>query len=374
MQRIGNMPTALQNHRRSNPYCLQPDYKIHEFNKRLQQHTEKAEQVWWDELINEYFEDDATLTIQYKDGSHQRRYTVHRRLIPRYFRSLYTGGVSKVYFLVFDSKENYMNTTVTLDCKQASMVTHYTKPTDTKVHTNGHLSIEFSFDDFMRIRNWKFQIKENAELIPKSALLECKGDQTKLDALSNNITESGLSSATLEYLRMGVILEPMQELMSRHKSSGISPKDALKTVLYEKWQAHLMTQDYEQRARMWSNRGRGQAPKKRKPRKTPSLSDTKPTKKKSPSTSSFPPSTTSDVMLVDEPMLMGGKFGDEDERVITRLSLNGRLENTRFTGNNGTTTEDGDDAFASNGSNEQPVSNSTLPWKSDKPPAKDDQK
>lgn len=58
---------------------------------------------------------------------------IHRRLIPRYFRSLYTGGVSKVYFLVFDSKENYMNTTVTLDCKQASMVTHYTKPTDTKV-------------------------------------------------------------------------------------------------------------------------------------------------------------------------------------------------------------------------------------------------
>lgn len=71
-----------------------------------------------------------------------------------------------------------------------------------QVHTNGHLSIEFSFDDFMRIRNWKFQIKENAELIPKSALLECKGDQTKLDAISNNITESGLSSATLEYLRV----------------------------------------------------------------------------------------------------------------------------------------------------------------------------
>ena len=41
-------------------------------------------------------------------------------------------------------------------------------------------------------------------------------------------------------------------------------------------------------------------------------------KKKSPNTAAFPSLTTSDVMLVDEPMLMGGKFGDEDERIITR--------------------------------------------------------
>jgi len=27
---------------------------------------------------------------------------------------------------------------------------------------------------------------------------------------------------------------------------------------------------------------------------------------------------TSDVMYVDEPVLMGGELGDEDERVITR--------------------------------------------------------
>ena len=58
---------------------------------------------------------------------------IHRRLIPKYFCSLFEGGVSKVYFMVFDTKENYMNSTVTLDCKHASIITHHTKPTETKV-------------------------------------------------------------------------------------------------------------------------------------------------------------------------------------------------------------------------------------------------
>lgn len=46
-----------------------------------------------------------------------------------------------------------------------------------------------------------------------------------------------------------------------------------------------------------------------------------PPKKKSPSTSAFPLMSTSDVMLVDEPVLMGGEFGDDDERVITRFAF-----------------------------------------------------
>lgn len=35
-----------------------------------------------------------------------------------------------------------------------------------------------------------------------------------------------------------------------------------------------------------------------------------------------------DVMVVGEPSLMGGEFGDEDERLITRL------ENTQYEGEN----------------------------------------
>jgi len=33
-----------------------------------------------------------------------------------------------------------------------------------------------------------------------------------------------------------VILEPMQELMSRHKTYNLSPRDCLKTCLFQKWQ------------------------------------------------------------------------------------------------------------------------------------------
>lgn len=90
-----------------------------------------------------------------------------------------------------------------------------------------------------------------------------------LDQLAKNITRCGLSNSTLNYLRVSgfrfqpvvetsglvapgpelihrlclrlslqlcVILEPMQELMSRHKTYSLSPRDCLKTCLFQKWQ------------------------------------------------------------------------------------------------------------------------------------------
>lgn len=41
---------------------------------------------------------------------------------------------------------------------------------------------------------------------------------------------------TLNSLQLCVILEPMQELMSRHKTYNLSPRDCLKTCLFQKWQ------------------------------------------------------------------------------------------------------------------------------------------
>lgn len=55
-----------------------------------------------------------------------------------------------------------------------------------------------------------------------------------------------------------------------------------------------------------------------------------------------------DVMVVGEPTLMGGEFGDEDERLITRL------ENTQFDAANGV---DDEDSF--NGS---PALGANSPW------------
>lgn len=97
-------------------------------------------------------------------------------------------------------------------------------------------------------------------------------DPQMLDQLAKNITRCGLSNSTLNYLRVSkttfilefnlfffyfyfmqhpphalclffftspklcVILEPMQELMSRHKTYSLSPRDCLKTCLFQKWQ------------------------------------------------------------------------------------------------------------------------------------------
>lgn len=38
------------------------------------------------------------------------------------------------------------------------------------------------------------------------------------------------------YFQLCVILEPMQELMSRHKAYALNPRDCLKSTLFQKWQ------------------------------------------------------------------------------------------------------------------------------------------
>jgi hypothetical protein len=59
---------------------------------------------------------------------------IGRTLIPRYFRSIFEGGVAELYFNMKHSKESFHNTSITLDCEQCTMVTHHGKPTYTKVY------------------------------------------------------------------------------------------------------------------------------------------------------------------------------------------------------------------------------------------------
>lgn len=42
-------------------------------------------------------------------------------------------------------------------------------------------------------------------------------------------------SNTLHFLRLCVILEPMQELMSRQKFQNLSPRECLRTTLMHRW-------------------------------------------------------------------------------------------------------------------------------------------
>lgn len=304
------------------PYMGQPDFRIYELNKRLQQRTEDSDNLWWDAFATEFFEDEATLTLSFCLEDGPKRYTIGRTLIPRYFRSVFEGGVTDLYYILKHPKESFHTTSITLDCDLATMVTHHGKPMFTKVVTEGRLVLEFTFDDLMRIRSWHFAVRQHRELIPRSVIAMQVGaaeEPAMVEQLSKNITRQGLTNYTLNFLRLCVILEPMQELMSRHKAYGLNPRDCLKTTLFQKWQ------------RMVAPPGKDttRQPGKRRKRKSSTgsasnvanNSNIPPTgkQKRSPGPQGIGTTVPGDVMVVGEPTLMGGEFGDEDERLITRL-------------------------------------------------------
>ncbi|KAG8183249.1 hypothetical protein JTE90_006448 [Oedothorax gibbosus] len=326
---------------RHTPYFGQPDIRIYEMNKRLQQRNEDSDNLWWDAFATEFFEDDATLTLTFCLEDGPKRYTIGRTLIPRYFRSIFEGEVTDLYFSLKHAKELFHNTTITLDCDQCTMVAHHGKPMYNKilggqypnelmkeqlakdnavvVCTEGRLILDFTFDDLMRIKSWHFATRQHRELVPRSliALQAQQQDPAMLEQLSKNITRQGLTNSTLNYLRLCVILEPMQELMSRHKAYALSPRDCLKTTLFQKWQRMVAPPETQR------------PPSKRRKRKSSATNNANNTGtgtgKKKNNMSPGPPNfslASQDVMVVGEPSLMGGEFGDEDERLITRLENN----------------------------------------------------
>ncbi|XP_072352538.1 LIM domain-binding protein 2 isoform X12 [Scyliorhinus torazame] len=364
-------------YRRHTPYVVQPDYRIYELNKRLQTRAEDSDNLWWDAFATEFFEDDATLTLSFCLEDGPKRYTIGRTLIPRYFSTIFEGGVTDLYYVLKHSKESYHNSSITLDCDQCTMVTQHGKPMFTKVCTEGRLILEFTFDDLMRIKTWHFTIRHYRELVPRSILAMHAQDPQVLEQLSKNITRMGLTNFTLNYLRLCVILEPMQELMSRHKTYNISPRDCLKTCLFQKWQRmvappgrtsqsavipfllrHTASTPQPRSARPAHNAEptRQQTNKRRKRKNSASSTSNSSagntnstnSKKKSP-VGNFSLSSQ-DVMVVGEPTLMGGEFGDEDERLITRL------ENTQYDAANGI---DDEEDF-----NNSPALGSNSPWNS----------
>ncbi|CAF1272309.1 unnamed protein product [Rotaria sordida] len=349
-----------------------PEYRLHDLNKRLSMRTEECDSQWWDAFVNEFFEDDATLTISICLEDGPKRFSISRILIPRFFRTLFEGGVNEVYFQLKQTKEIFHSPTISLDCEQASMVTCFGKPSHIKVCTEGHLILEYTFDDLMRIKSWHFAIKQFRELIPRSIVAIPTDNPSYLDQLSKNLTRSGLTSVMLNFLRLCEILEPMQELMSRHKATTFSPRDCLKTILHQRWSKTCsefpLSPSFPttlpcQTVLVSDSRPPAKPRRKRKataaannantpgnnnntntPNPMPTAKDTNinhctistPTKKRSPAANTtysqpvqgtITPNINSmpgDVMIVGEPSLMGGEMDDEDERYITRL------ENTQY--------------------------------------------
>ncbi|XP_041122248.1 LIM domain-binding protein 2 isoform X1 [Polyodon spathula] len=353
-------------YRRHTPYMVQPEYRIYEMNKRLQSRTEESDNLWWDAFATEFFEDDATLTLSFCLEDGPKRYTIGRTLIPRYFSTVFEGGVTDLYYILKHSKESFHNSSITVDCDQCTMVTQHGKPMFTKVCTEGRLILEFTFDDLMRIKAWHFTIRQYRELVPRSILAMHAQDPQVLEQLSKNITRMGLTNFTLNYLRLCVILEPMQELMSRHKTYNLGPRDCLKTCLFQKWQRMVAPpaghpQNFKTEIFTTNHKkaepSRQTTTKRRKRKNSASSASNSSlgnnnsnSKKKSPVSNFSLSSQVPDVMVVGEPTLMGGEFGDEDERLITRL------ENTQYDAANGI---DDEEDF-----NNSPALGNNIPWNS----------
>lgn len=199
---------------------------------------------------------------------------IGRTLIPRYFRTMFEDGVIDFSIrLKRPFVKEHPNRTATLECDQCTLITQHGKPGFNKqlmhypgmdptmlkenkeigliVTTEGRLVLEFVQDEsFLRIKTWNFATSHFQELIPKNyvAMHAQQQDAALLDQLTKNITRQGLTNAVVHYLRLCVLLEPMQMIMSRHKEmEGSSPRDCLKNVLYTKWKTNVCSPQEQQR-------------------------------------------------------------------------------------------------------------------------------
>lgn len=72
--------------------------------------------------------------------------------------------------------------------------------------TEGRLLLEFVYDDYMRIKSWHMAVRNHRELIPKTLIgmhtHPPQPDPNILDQMSKNITRQGITSSTLNYLRV----------------------------------------------------------------------------------------------------------------------------------------------------------------------------
>ncbi|KPM03520.1 LIM-domain binding protein-like protein [Sarcoptes scabiei] len=83
MQHPGGPPAnPNMHHGRHTPFydMRQPENRVHEINKRLQQRSDvcrhDSDNIWWDAFASEFFEDDATLTVTFCLEDGPKRYSM----------------------------------------------------------------------------------------------------------------------------------------------------------------------------------------------------------------------------------------------------------------------------------------------------------
>lgn len=70
---------------------------------------------------------------------------IGRTLIPRYFRSIFEGGATELFYVLKHPKESFHSNFVSLDCDQCTMVTQNGKPMFTQVRLMSHWMEKLTF-------------------------------------------------------------------------------------------------------------------------------------------------------------------------------------------------------------------------------------
>ncbi|VDL71500.1 unnamed protein product [Nippostrongylus brasiliensis] len=333
------------------------EFRIHEMNRRLYIFNssgicEKDFAQWWDAFSHEFFDDDAKLWINIVDdhSAHSEKYVLGRQLIPRFFRSFFESKIREMYFVIRGQARESQAPSgmIHYENQDVLQVTKHDIP-NAEVQTKFKLFIEFTpYDEILnhRIRTWSMELESCQEFFMNEITKEYEihhGDGMEKQL---PLTRVGMPQQTMACLSMSRILEPMQMLMSQSKTSGVlfTACKLLRKVFVVKASRSVRSQATfirlvgvirlssigqppmlppttveEQKPKPARKRQRKAATNSKNKKANASPAPTNAGFPSNPMSSNFSSMGFQDVMVVGEPSMMGGDFGEEDERTISRV-------------------------------------------------------
>ncbi|XP_064383759.1 uncharacterized protein LOC135332303 [Halichondria panicea] len=196
----------LPNHYNSHPppppqYTPPPDYRLFALCQHLSQNgaagglKDRDSKFWWEEFMNEFFHEAATLVIEVDLGEGTRKFRLSRQWIPFYFKSFFENGVTSLHLCLGEGSSTYHQGLLEMEFRNTIMETHHSSPQPTKVCTSGSLIVDFTLEEKPRIISWYFHINDHMEFVPRK-----NTTHEEPTGVLSNITCRGLLPATQKLL------------------------------------------------------------------------------------------------------------------------------------------------------------------------------
>jgi hypothetical protein len=232
------------------------EFRLQEMNRRLYQfHSQFYQQApcesheqWWDAFSQEFFDELGSMSLCMQEYSAEqggfvlKRYSISRHFIPRFFRSLFTNGISQLHFVLRSPAQEMVEQhripemfgCCALNCENLLMVTSHERPLQTEVQTECRLFIKFApFNPTSgyRIREWFIELRSCQEFYAKDGIhpMDGMGDRKLMP-----ITSLGLPLQTMAEMRMWQMMDQMQPIVDRVKETNETPQVALQQLVAER--------------------------------------------------------------------------------------------------------------------------------------------